>query len=270
MRVAVIGNLTRDVVDGGPPRVGGAPFHAARALRLLGGRAAIVARCSAADRPTLLPPLVALGVPVRWIEARSTTGFTLRYEGERRTLEIDALGEPWTQSDIGAVERATWVQVGSLSRADFPPDVLAALARERRLALDAQGLVRAGKTGPVELDGDFDETVLRHVTVLKVAEDEAEALGGEERLLALGVPKCCSPRARRARSCSPTAAGSRFPSGESTATSIRQAPATASWLRTSGLAPPATGRSRPRGMPAATAARMLELTRASVVSTQDP
>ena len=40
MRVAVIGNLTRDVVDGSdPPRVGGAPFHAARALRMLGGRA---------------------------------------------------------------------------------------------------------------------------------------------------------------------------------------------------------------------------------------
>ncbi len=46
----MIGNLARDVVAGGPPRPGGAPFHAARALRLLGGRTRIVARC--ARRPT--------------------------------------------------------------------------------------------------------------------------------------------------------------------------------------------------------------------------
>ena len=189
MRVAVIGNLTRDVVDGGAPRVGGAPFHAARALRLLGGRAVIVARCSAADRPALLPPLVALGVPVTWIPAASTMCFTLRYDGEHRTLELDALGEPWTPADVAGVERSAWVQVGALSRADFPPDVMAALARDRRLALDAQGLVRAGRTGPVVLDGDFDASVLQHVTVLKVAGDEAEALGGEERLLELGHPR---------------------------------------------------------------------------------
>nr|MBA3243741.1 hypothetical protein [Actinomycetota bacterium] len=55
--LAVIGNLTRDTVDGGAPRVGGAPYHAARALRLLGGRARIVARCAEADRRALLPPL---------------------------------------------------------------------------------------------------------------------------------------------------------------------------------------------------------------------
>ncbi len=87
------------------------------------------------------------------------------------------------------MERARWVHVGALTRADFPPDVLATLARDRRLALDAQGLVRAAKPGPVAPDGDFDETVLRHITVLKVAEDEAEAFGGVERLLTLGVPE---------------------------------------------------------------------------------
>jgi sugar/nucleoside kinase (ribokinase family) len=49
--------------------------------------------------------------------------------------------------------------------------------------------VRPARTGPVELDADFDEAVLRHLTVLKLAEDEAAALGGEDRLLALGVPE---------------------------------------------------------------------------------
>ena len=52
--IAVIGNLARDTIDGGRPRVGGAPFHAARALRLLGGGSRIVARCAEADRRTLV------------------------------------------------------------------------------------------------------------------------------------------------------------------------------------------------------------------------
>jgi sugar/nucleoside kinase (ribokinase family) len=81
------------------------------------------------------------------------------------------------------------VQVGALTRAEFPPDVLAALARNRRLALDGQALVRPAQSGPVRLDDDFDAAVLRHIAVLKLAEAEAEVLGGEERIAALGVPE---------------------------------------------------------------------------------
>ena len=189
--VAVIGNLTRDLIDGRPPRVGGAPFHAARALRLLGGRARVVARCAEEERRELLPPVVALGVPVSWVRSRRTAAFMLRYDGggDERELEIQEVGDPWTREEVAAVGRAEWVQVGALTRADFPVDVIATLARDRRLALDGQGLTRAAAPGVVRLDGDFDPTVLRHVTVLKVAADEADALGGEERLVGLGVPE---------------------------------------------------------------------------------
>jgi len=34
--LALVGNLSRDVVEGGPPRIGGGAFHGARALRALG------------------------------------------------------------------------------------------------------------------------------------------------------------------------------------------------------------------------------------------
>ena len=104
--MAVIGNLALDVIDGGRPRVGGAPYHAARALRLLGGHARIVARCAEADRRLLLPPLVALGVPVAWLAAERTTSFELRYSGEERTMVLDDPGEPWTLADAQAVGRA--------------------------------------------------------------------------------------------------------------------------------------------------------------------
>ncbi len=187
--MAVIGNLARDVVDGAAPRPGGAPFHAARALRLLGGRSRVLARCSRTDRRALLTPLIALGVPVFWVESAATTAFELRYEGEERELTLLDAGEPWSVADVGDVGRAEWVQVGALTRDEFPPPVLAALARDRRLALDGQALVRPSRPGRVELDSDFDPDVLRHVSVLKLAEGEAEVLGGEEAVAALAVPE---------------------------------------------------------------------------------
>ena len=187
--MAVIGNLTQDVIDGGAPRVGGAPYHAARALRLLGGRTRVLARCAEADRRKLLPPLVALGVPVLWRGAPSTTRFSLAYAGEERTLELEEPGAPWTIEDAAAVGRSEWVQVGALTREDFPEEVLAALARDRRLALDGQALVRPARTGRVELDANFDPAILRHARVLKLAEDEVDALGGIDAVSGLGVPE---------------------------------------------------------------------------------
>ena len=187
--VAAIGNLAKDTVDGGRPRVGGAPFHAARALRLLGGNSRIVARSAEADRRALVGPLASLGVRFAWLPAPATTIFELRYHGEEREMTIGDPGSPWTIEDVQSVGRAEWVQVGGLTRGDFPPDVLAALARDRRLALDGQALVRPATAGPLVLDAAFDPAVLAHITALKLNEEELEVLGGEERVAALGVPE---------------------------------------------------------------------------------
>jgi sugar/nucleoside kinase (ribokinase family) len=187
--VAVIGNLAKDTVDGGRPRAGGAPFHAARALRLLGGNSRIVARSAEADRRALVGPLAALGVPWSWLPAPSTTSFDILYHGEEREMTIGDPGSPWTLGDVRAVGRAEWVQVGGLTCADFPPDVLAVLARDHRLALDGQALVRPAAAGPLVLDAEFDPAVLEHVTALKLNEEELEVLGGEDRVAELGVPE---------------------------------------------------------------------------------
>ena len=97
-------------------------------------------------------------------------------------MSIGDPGSPWTIEDAQAVGRAEWVQVGGLTRGDFPADVLAALGRDRRLALDGQALVRPAVAGPLVLDSDFDPAVLRHVTALKLNEEEVAALGGEEQV----------------------------------------------------------------------------------------
>jgi sugar/nucleoside kinase (ribokinase family) len=190
--LAVVGNLSRDLVDGGPPRVGGPPYHAARALRVLGGPALVAAKCAAADRGELLPPLIALGVPVLWRGGSSTAAFSFRYEGDRRVMTVDALGDPWSPVEVRDLGRARWVHVGAVARSDFPAETIAELARDRRLSLDGQGLVRPERTGPLELDADYDPEVLRHVSVLKLAQEEARVLVGEptkDGLRSLGVPE---------------------------------------------------------------------------------
>jgi sugar/nucleoside kinase (ribokinase family) len=190
--LAVVGNLSRDLVDGRPPRVGGAPFHAARALRVLGSPALIAAKCADVDRRELLPPLVRLGVPVVWCGGTSTASFSFRYEGDRRLMTVDSIGDPWTPEQVRGLGRAEWVHVGALARSDFPAETLAELGRERRVSLDGQGLVRPEATGPLELDADFDPEVLGHVSLLKLAEEEAGVLVGEpdeEALRSLGVPE---------------------------------------------------------------------------------
>jgi len=190
--IAVVGNLSRDLVDGAPPRAGGAPFHAARALRVLGRPALVGAKCADSDRDSLLTPLVRLGLPVLWRGGSSTAAFSFRYEGDRRVMVVDALGDPWTTADLHGLERAGWVHVGALARSDFPAGTLAALARDRRLSFDGQGLVRPERTGPLALDADYDPEVLRHVSILKLAGEEAHTLVGEpdeNALRSLGVPE---------------------------------------------------------------------------------
>ena len=145
-----------------------------------------------ADRRLLLPPLVRFGVPVLWRGGEVTSAFSFRYDGDRREMVVDALGPSWTPADLRGLERADWVHVGALARSDFPAATLAALARDRRISFDGQGLVRPDRTGPLELDADYDPEVLRHVSVLKLAEDEARTLVGEpneDALRALGVPE---------------------------------------------------------------------------------
>jgi sugar/nucleoside kinase (ribokinase family) len=191
--VAAIGHLTRDVVAGAAPRPGGGVFYAARALARLGTSARVAASCAAEDRPALFSPLQVLGLDVTWHESSATTAYSFHYEGDRRVMWQDAVGDPWTpEHAVGAAGDAPWVDVCALARTDFPPETLAALAGEgRQLLVDAQGLVRTARIGPLSTDGDVGD-VLHHFEVLKLNDEEAVTLVGSadpEGLRALGVPE---------------------------------------------------------------------------------
>ena len=191
--IAAIGHLSRDVVAGGAPRPGGPVFYSTRAVARLDVAARIGAACAAADREYLLPPLKAFGLPVTWYESKTTTAYRFHYEGDHRVMEQESVGEPWAAAQaLDAVADATWVHVGALVRTDFSEETLAALAEGgRKLLVDAQGLVRTSALGPLRTDSEIGE-VLRHVTILKLDDEEAETLVGRaepERLRTLGVPE---------------------------------------------------------------------------------
>jgi sugar/nucleoside kinase (ribokinase family) len=191
--IAVIGHLTRDIVAGAEHRPGGAVFYSGRALARLGADARVGVSCAREDWEVLVPFLDRFLLPVTWYESPTTTAYSFVYEGDRRIMRQDAIGEPWSaEQAVDAVGNARWIHVGALVRTDFPEETLEALARDgRRLLVDAQGLVRTAELGPLRTDGEIGD-VLAHVSILKLNDEEAETLVGSakpEALEQLNVPE---------------------------------------------------------------------------------
>ncbi len=178
--IAVAGNVAVDRIDGEPPSPGGCPSFAALALRMLGRDGQLLTRYAGEDRDLFEPALSTLGVPVTTLPASSTNGFGFRYDGEHRTMTVDAIGQAWAPEDAAALDPdVAWVHVAPLLRSDFPAEALAALAGDDRVvSYDGQGLVRVSQLGPMKLDAAFDPALLEPISVLKLAEDEAVVLAG--------------------------------------------------------------------------------------------
>ena len=190
--LAIIGNLSRDVVAGAAPRPGGGVFWSTRALARIGAQAVVSAACSAEDRPLLLAPLEEFGLPVTWHESVETTAYSFHYEGDRRIMSVESLGDPWTPGRaVVAAQGASWIDACALSRGDFPSETLAALTEDAELLLDAHGLVRKPVTGPLQTDAAIGD-ILEHVDILKLNDEEASTLVGNAepaRIRELGVPE---------------------------------------------------------------------------------
>src|SRR5437773_1275581 len=169
--LGLVGSLSRDLVEGGPPRPGGAVLYAAHALRLLGVPVSILTRCAPEHRDELLAGLD--GFEVKWIPSEETTTFSFSYDGDVRRMTVEAVGDTWTPADVdGRLEGAAWLHAGGLLRSDFTGETLAALGEGRKLSLAGHALVRRGETGPLRLDADFDPHMLRSVDILALAEEE--------------------------------------------------------------------------------------------------
>ena len=199
MSVAIIGNLCVDRVAGGAPRAGGPVFYAARAAVLLQADARLAARCASADAEIVLTPLEETGLPLVWQPGRVTTAFSFHYEGERRVMAVEAVGDPWTPEDVDRLGRAGAGRSGLGARRRSPPlrlrDGDAADDRCRR----TQPSRRRAGSRPARRDraarsatARSTPDVLRTVQALKLSEAEARLLAGGvdvAALRSLGVPE---------------------------------------------------------------------------------
>ncbi|HEY2542987.1 MAG TPA: PfkB family carbohydrate kinase [Gaiellaceae bacterium] len=180
MSLAVVGQLSRDVIAGGPPRIGGPPWHGARALRALGADARLVAKCGERDAVEFTRRLETLELPFELVVGEETTSFSFSYDAKGiRTMAIDVVGDPWRPEELDLGD-AEWLYVAPLVRGEID---VRWITDGRRVLLDGHGLVRVPKPGPLVLDGDFDREQLRHVDMVKLADEEAAAAGE------LGVPE---------------------------------------------------------------------------------
>lgn len=174
MRLAVVGQLSRDVIAGEPPRIGGPPWHASRALRALGVDARIVAKCGEADAVEFTRRLETLELPFDLVVGAETTAFSFSYDVDGvRTMRVEAVGDPWREDEL-RLDGVEWLHVGPVLRGEID---LAWIADGRRVLLDAHGLVRVPERGPLRLDADFDRAQLAHVAMLKMSDEEAAVLG---------------------------------------------------------------------------------------------
>lgn len=193
--VTVLGNVSVDLIDGGSPSPGGCPSFAAAALDSVGTEGRIVTQMARKDRGLFLPLFAAYSTDIVVIDSLITSSFGLCYDGEDRELTVEAVGPVWGLDEVcTASPNTTWVHVSPLLRQDFPGATLEALAsRGHQLSYDGQGLVRAAQLGPMCIDLNFPLSLLRHVSVLKLADDEANELVEHEFDEAaarwLGVPE---------------------------------------------------------------------------------
>lgn len=174
----IIANLALDRVDGGDWTPGGCPTFAQTVFGIMDAAGAVVTSCGADDRAEF-DSVLAQDIDVQVVDAPQTTRFAIDYTGDDRTMVLHSIGHRWTEADVERLRiDSEWVHLAPLTRADFPVATVAALAREHRVSFDGQGLVRRPELGPLQVDADFDPELLGHLSVLKLADDEAQIVGG--------------------------------------------------------------------------------------------
>jgi sugar/nucleoside kinase (ribokinase family) len=197
--LTLIANVALDRVNRGPWTCGGCPAFAPYAFARLHARGGIYAACAEADVARFRALETDGSVAFRFVHAAATTRFELDYSGdygERRSMVLQTVGHAWSEADIDRLEiDSEWVHLAPLLRSDFSAATVARLAaRGHRIAYDGQGLIRVPQTGELTLDARYDPEVLRHLTVLKLSEDEAAVLAaqyGRERVIESfsGIPE---------------------------------------------------------------------------------
>jgi len=182
LEVLTAGPVTRDRIldpDGkAREQPGGSALHAAAVHARLGLTTALLTQLAARDRRDLLAPLDGLGIRFHVQAVHATTRFVTTLRADGRDHAVPRLAPPLKPAAFDRLT-ATAIQLGPLTRADVPPETVAA-ARERCtwLALDVQGLTRRVAAGRVRPTGGVPREALARVDILKADADEARLVTG--------------------------------------------------------------------------------------------
>ena len=186
--VCVIGHITKDVIridDRDKEIPGGTAYYTAIAIKRLGLKVAVVTKIADRDR-TLLDSIESEQIPIFLGESSATTTFTNIYlsGADRRKQSVSEIAAPFTVDDVAGIESKTF-HLGPLTKNDIPLEILQSLSNRSRVSLDAQGFLRSidQSSGEVVItDWENKEEFLPLVNVLKVDEDEARVMSGEQEL----------------------------------------------------------------------------------------
>ena len=194
--VTVLGNLAVAGINGGPKTPGGCASFSGVAMAAAGGPGGIVALAADEDHSLYEPLLDRFGSLIRILPAECTSAFRLDYSDvDHRRMSVEAIGPVWSAAEVELADPdTTWVHLAPLLRTDFPAETLALLSqRGHRVAYDGQGLVRADQLGPLVVDRHYPPELLDHLSILKLAEDEAVIVADgpfdESTAARLGVPE---------------------------------------------------------------------------------
>ena len=217
--IALLGNLSRDLIAGAAPhRRGAVPRGPGAAAPRAPAR--IFARC-AAGRPRGAAASARRARDAGALHPGETTAsFAISYDGDHRDDEVEALGDTWGPADV---PDASDGELGArrAARAQRLPagDARGAGPRAAALARRAGPRPRPPVPGRSSSTPTSTRDLLRHVWVLKLAEEEAECvgdLGRPRRPRASRDPRlarCDRLRGRRAPSTSRLRASTRDPTG---------------------------------------------------------
>lgn len=177
--------MALDRVNRGPWTRGGCPTFAPYAFARLQAPGVINAACAEEDLATFRALESDGPVAFRFKRAAATTRFDLDYSGEfsdTRSMVLYSIGHSWSEEDIDELEiDSEWVHLAPLVRTDFSVSAVSRLAgRGHRVGYDGQGLVRVPQLGELKLDARYDPEMLRHLTVLKLSEDETAVVAAED------------------------------------------------------------------------------------------
>jgi sugar/nucleoside kinase (ribokinase family) len=183
--LTLIANVALDRVNGGTWTRGGCPTFAPYAFARLQARGVINTSCADEDLATFRGLQSDGPVSFRFKRAEATTRFDLNYSGEfsdTRSMVLYSIGHTWSEEDIDELQiDSEWVHLAPLVRSDFSVAAVARLAaRGHRVGYDGQGLVRVPHIGELTLDARYDPEMLRHLTAIKLSEEETAVVASEE------------------------------------------------------------------------------------------